>query len=233
MARRRSCSSVARSTVWACISGSNRTVDRTGSSFARWSAISACLRRSPGYVTTARPTARPRLAPTLTSRPPRSNGSAMAVSIRDATRSASRMLRTGPSRTPNSSEPSRATVSVDRAAASSRRPTSTSSRSPASWPRLSLTTLNRSRSRRMSAIRGAGVAAARRPWPAAPPVGSSCSARRVSSSVRFGSPVRMVVERGVGALRGPRSGPARTAARCRARSRPAGRTGRPPRPRAG
>ena len=158
--------------VWACISGSNRTVDRIGSAFARWSAISACLSRSPGYVTRRGPTAMPEARPDEPRGRRGRTAPPMAASIRVATRSASRMLRTGPSRIPNSSEPSRATVSVDRAAPSSRRPTSTRSRSPAAWPRLSLTTLNRSRSRRISATRvvrpRAGDRPARRVARAAP-----------------------------------------------------------------
>ena len=53
MARRRSCSRVARSSVSARISGSNMTNLRTGSSLARWRAISASLSRSPAYVVAA------------------------------------------------------------------------------------------------------------------------------------------------------------------------------------
>ena len=55
------------------------------------------------------------------------------------------------SRIANSSPPRRATVSGGRELASRRRPTSRSMASPASWPRLSLTSLKSSRSRNRTA----------------------------------------------------------------------------------
>ena len=65
-------------------------------------------------------------------------------------------------------------------------PTSARSRSPAAWPRLSLTTLNRSRSSRDQG-RPASGSSGRPTGPAA----SRCSARRLSSRVRLGRPVSM------------------------------------------
>ena len=195
MARRRSCSSVARSSVSARISGSNRTNLRTGSTLARWRAISASLSRSPG-VGHGRPAdgepdagADDDLLAVEVERDGRPR-----PSTRAATRSASRTLRTGPSSTPNSSLPSRATTSVLRAVATSRRATSARSRSPAAWPRLSLTTLNRSRSSRMSATRERGLRAAIR----------RVRVELLGEPVEQQRPVRQagqhVVEGGVGAL---------------------------------
>ena len=65
---------------------------------------------------------------------------------------ASRPARSSHS-TVNSSPPKRATVSPGRITPRAAAPTSTSSSSPASWPRLSLTFLKRSRSRNSTATR--------------------------------------------------------------------------------
>ena len=184
IARRRSCSSVTRSSVWACITGSNRTVERTGSIFARWSAISACLSRSNGVGQLAGRRSRCRGSRRPRPRSPsRSNGAPSARSIRgrDPLRLADAAHR--PEQDPElvRAEPGDRVGGPRRARRAAGRPRA-SSRSPAAWPRLSLTTLNRSRSSRISATR---VAAARR-RPSIRPASSSCSARRLRSSVRFG-----------------------------------------------
>ena len=80
------------------------------------------------------------------------NGSASASRMRPATSIASAGCAMSGSSTANSSPPSRATVSPGRTARSRRRATTSSSWSPAGWPRVSLTSLNRSRSSRNSAI---------------------------------------------------------------------------------
>ena len=93
-------------------------------------------------------------------------------------------------RTTNSSPPSRAAVSPSRMQASSRSAVSTSTASPASWPRLSLTSLKWSRSQNSSAI-GRPVTAARarasevlasRVARLGSPVSSSCDAWCASAS---------------------------------------------------
>ena len=61
----------------------------------------------------------------------------------------------------NSSPPKRATVSAARTSACSRRPRPSSSSSPAAWPRLSFTTLKRSRSRKSTATLQSARSAAR------------------------------------------------------------------------
>ena len=82
-------------------------------------------------------------------------------------------------RTANSSPPSRATVPAVPTAAVSRAPTSTSSWSPCWWPRVSLTALNSSRSRIITAAPGERPAA----------TSSSAAASARCRSARLGSPV--------------------------------------------
>ena len=90
------------------------------------------------------------LAPTLSSRPAIQTGSARLLSRRRATELA--CASCAPSiRTANSSPPRRASVSLGRSSDSKRSATTLSSWSPASWPRLSFTCLNPSRSTRSTA----------------------------------------------------------------------------------
>jgi hypothetical protein len=83
-----------------------------------------------------------------------------------------------PSTIANSSPPRRATVPFEPAIAVRRCATSLSNSSPTEWPRVSLISLNRSRSIMSAAVGRSGVASA------------MLSRRRISSRVRFGSPVR-------------------------------------------
>ena len=80
-----------------------------------------------------------------------SNSASRARSNRAAASAASARSVTPSSRTANSSPPKRATVSVGRIVALRRDATSRRTRSPAGWPRLSLTVLNSSRSMNMTA----------------------------------------------------------------------------------
>ena len=87
------------------------------------------------------------------------NGPRSGSRSRSASASASSRAASG-SRTANSSPPSRASRSPVRRAARSRGPTWRSRSSPAGWPRLSLTSLNPSRSSSRSAAGRRAVAAA-------------------------------------------------------------------------
>ncbi len=111
----------------------------------------------------------------------------MAASILDATRSASRTLRTGPSRIPNSSEPRRATVSVDRAAVTEALADLDEQQVAGRVPQALVDDLepveveeDQRDPRRRSRV--AGRARARR-------LASICSASRFRSIVRLGRPV--------------------------------------------
>ena len=124
-----------------------------------------------------------------------------AASRRSATACASAALRTPSSRTVNSSPPSRAsvcsppkrgTVSVDRSDCSSRRAMPISSSSPARWPRLSLTILKRSTSRKNTANDGAAPASARR---------AISRSSRSMNSTRLGRPVSGSARRAVTCVR--------------------------------
>ena len=89
--------------------------------------------------------AMPTLARTVTWPPTRGKGAARVAMTRSASRRAvARSVSSA--RMANSSPPSRPTVSCPRRQLRSRAATSRSSRSPAPWPRLSLTTLKSSRS---------------------------------------------------------------------------------------
>ena len=83
---------------------------------------------------------------TRRSRPATENGTSRAASTRCASSGPSAMAVSPSTRMANSSPPIRATVSPRRTHARSRSPTDASRRSPASWPRLSLTVLKSSRS---------------------------------------------------------------------------------------
>ena len=89
----------------------------------------------------------PMLAEVKTSRPPIEYGSLSAFWIRNAIAFACCGSLIAFSRIANSSPPRRASASPCRRHDSSRRDTAVSSSSPTMWPRLSLTTLKRSRSR--------------------------------------------------------------------------------------
>ena len=143
--------------------------------FARYIAASASCSSCSG-CSPSRLTASPMLAVTF-SPPACSGGWSREPSSRSARATGS------PSWTPmvsirNSSPANRATVSPGRTTEDSRAATSRSSRSPALWPRVSLTLLNPSRSMKYTAMG--------RPERAAP--ARDCSSRS-RNSVRFGSPV--------------------------------------------
>ena len=87
----------------------------------------------------------------------------IAERTRSTTASMSAAIAASGSSRPNSSPPSRATVSEPRTTVSSRRATSTSSSSPAAWPRESLISLKRSRSIISTPARAAAVPRARAP----------------------------------------------------------------------
>ncbi len=151
MARRRSASSWSCSTACACISESKTSWRPFPAAFARYMAVSASRRRSIGFSYAREPTAMPMLVVMSTSSPWMSKGSRRVWWILSATRVAS---VTSPSRsrtTPNSSPPRRATVSPGRTQSLSRRLMAMSSWSPARCPRLSLTRLKRSKSRKSTA----------------------------------------------------------------------------------
>ena len=152
---------------------------------ARWVALGPDHRdlRLAEHLARRRPPGRPRAIPSDAlmnhSRPPIGNGVRSSLPIRSAIRRASSASRTGSRMIPNSSPPKRATVSLGRSEPTRRWPTAASSRSPTAWPTLSLMTLNRSRSSRITAT---DRAIGRRRRPARGRSGRS-------SSSRFGSPV--------------------------------------------
>ena len=197
-----------RSIVWSDIDGSKTAYRRDGSDLARTIAISASRSISPGVARPGRPTAMPSDALMNHSRPPIGKGARSSAPMRSAIRRASSASTIGSRMIPNSSPPKRATVSLGRSVPTSRWPTAARSRSPTAWPTLSLMTLNRSRSSRMTADRvgadraGVGEGVAR----------SGRSGARGSGGRSSG--------RG-----GRRAGPRRTAVSCPARSRRAGRSG--------
>ena len=122
--------------------------------------------------------AMPMLASTSSVRPSIENGSRRPASSWRATTLASPGRRRAGSSTPNSSPPRRATVSRSPSDCSSRCATSSSRRSPAWWPSVSLISLKWSRSISITAE----ATSARRPAVIA------CSMRS-RKSVRLGSPV--------------------------------------------
>ncbi len=92
------------------------------------------------------------LVVTKCSLPSSTNGRVNTPAIRWAISIASCSPAISSSRIPNSSPPKRATVSLERTACLSRGAAAASSSSPTSWPRLSLTSLKRSRSRNRIAV---------------------------------------------------------------------------------
>ena len=153
---RRSCSSARRCTTAACISGSKKRTVLRPASLAWYMARSACFIRSSALASSPTNSTTPMLHELCMAWPARAMGEARACSILCATPSAwvaawwDWALK--PSRmTTNSSPPRRATVSPSRTAATRRWPISLSSKSPCSWPRLSLTSLKLSRSMNISA----------------------------------------------------------------------------------
>ncbi len=122
--------------------------------------------------------AMPMLASTSSVRPSIENGSRRPASSWRATTLASPGRRSFGSSTPNSSPPRRATVSCSPSDCSSRCATSSSRRSPAWWPSVSLISLKWSRSISITAE----ATSARRPAVIA------CSMRS-RNSVRLGRPV--------------------------------------------
>ena len=93
----------------------------------------------------------PTLAPTSTVIPAMSIGSTSRASSRSATALAYDASGISVSSTPNSSPPSRAARSRSRRSSRRRAATAMSNASPAAWPRLSLTVLKSSRSRKRAA----------------------------------------------------------------------------------
>ena len=181
----------------------------TASAFARTIAISASRSISPGVARPGRPTAMPSDALMNHSRPPIGNGA--RSSCADPLGDPPRLLDVD-DRVEDDPElvAAEAGDRVARAAGAptSRWPTAARSRSPTAWPRLSLMTLNRSRSSRMTAIGSASVRLGR-PGRGAIRVGQELAVRAGRWSGR----------------RGRRAGRRRTAGRCPGRSRRAGRSG--------
>ena len=93
----------------------------------------------------------PRLAEDMVSPCERWKGRLKVRSTRSATATASCSSTMSSQRIANSSPPKRATISCRRSECRSRSATATISLSPAGWPRLSLMTLKRSRSRNSTA----------------------------------------------------------------------------------
>ncbi|MEZ5133686.1 MAG: hypothetical protein R2699_01140 [Acidimicrobiales bacterium] len=147
-------------------------------SLARYMAASASRMRVPGWASGSSGKAMPRLAPTWISASSMAKAPESASMTRSAIATASARPWRSSQSTTNSSPPKRAMVSPGRSACRRRSVISTSSRSPTSWPRLSLTILKWSRSQNSTAVRLRCRRARAR----------ACSSR-VSSSVRFGSPV--------------------------------------------
>jgi hypothetical protein len=141
-------------------------------------ALSASRSREDAVAATS-PVAIPMLAETVTRCPPRSTGPASAARTRSAIPVASSTPGDRSTRIANSSPPRRARVSSARTADCSSRPTSRMSWSPAAWPRLSLTALKPSRSRKTTAT-SPPLRAVRR----------SASSSRSVNSARLASPVR-------------------------------------------
>ena len=133
------------------IVSSNTSTRPRPSSLAWYIAASASRSNSSGRSSPDVANAMPTLAPTNISVPRTTIGriDGREEPLGDLDRHARARCRSGRSshRIVNSSPPNRATVSPGRITASSVRATATSSSSPASWPRLSLMFLKRSRSR--------------------------------------------------------------------------------------
>ncbi len=157
----------------------SKTACREARTLARYMAVSASRSRCSTRSVVGPPSAMPMLAPANTSCPSTRKGGASARCTRSATAMASSSPETPSTSRVNSSPPSRATVSPARRQLSSRRAICTSSSSPARWPRLSFTSLKRSRSRKSTA-----KCAASRPLARA-----KATSRRSLKSARLGRPV--------------------------------------------
>ena len=140
-----SCSSLSRSTAAACMAGSNARARLPPSFLATYSAASASLSPSSTVVEGSTTVATPMLAVTVSARPCRSSGCSRASISCCAVAIGSTSVGSGRTMT-NSSPPTLPTVPRLPRSWAHRRATATMTRSPTSWPRLSLTTLSRSRS---------------------------------------------------------------------------------------
>ena len=184
-----------RSIVWSVIEGSKTAYRRDASDLARTIAISASRSSSPGVARPGRPTAMPSDALMNQSRPPIGNGARSSWPMRSAIRRASSTSTIGSRMIPNSSPPKRATVSLGRSVPTSRWPTAARSRSPTAWPTLSLMTLNRSRSSRMTATGSASVRLGRQG--VRDPVGQELAVREAGGRVVEGAALGRVEQPGV------------------------------------
>ena len=161
------------------MSGSYTTKSLPTARLATYIAMSDCRTSVSASGVSASPRARPMLAPTVATTPsPRMTGTSSCVRMRSTTRATPNRSMGPFSRIANSSPPRRAAVSAGRRQPRSRSATVRSSMSPASWPNVSLTGLNPSRSMYMTAgwmrVRVA--------------VSTACRARS-RNRVRLGSPV--------------------------------------------
>ena len=139
-----------------CITRLKTTWQARPEDLARYIAVSASRSRSSGRSYSGVWTAMPMLAVAKTSWPPRLIGAVRRSWMRSATRTASLTSRPPSSRIANSSPPTRAMVSEGRSAAASEPAIWISRSSPTRWPRLSLTILKRSRSRKRTAVSRSG-----------------------------------------------------------------------------
>ncbi len=132
----------------ASASGSASSERLPPADLARYMVMSALRSTSAAVRSPAGPSTMPRLPRTMRSRPSMLIGVTSAFMMRSASSSTFRSVPGPVVRATNSSPPSRATISPGAVAQDwSRSATSTSSRSPAAWPRLSLMVLKPSRSR--------------------------------------------------------------------------------------
>ena len=202
---------------------------RTGSAFARWSAISACLSRSNGCGSAARPDRDAHA---------RADGDLGAVEVerrprwqpRSATRRARPRARCGPAPAGSRTRPSRAARRCPwsgppstQALAHLRQQLVAGRVAEALVDDLEAVEVEEDQRDPGPGRASPAAPRARRP-PPAPRAGSGASSGWAGRSAGRGG------RRGHGA--GPRSGRARTGGRCRGRSTPAARTARAPRPRA-
>ncbi len=132
----------------ASASGSASSKRLPPADLARYMVMSALRSTSAGLRSPAGPSTTPMLPRTVSSRPSTLTGASSAFMMRAASSSTPCRVSGPVVSATNSSPPSLATISPGAVAqAWSRSATSTSSRSPAAWPRLSLTVLKPSRSR--------------------------------------------------------------------------------------
>ena len=201
----------------------------TGRALARTIAISASRSSSSGRRPARPPEAIPSDALMNQSRPPSANGARSSAAIRSAIRV--RLVGVGdrveedPELVATEARDGVARSQAARPGAGRRR---TSSRSPTAWPTLSLMTLNRSRSSRMTAI-GSGVVGRGRGQRVRDPVGQQLAVGQAGRRVVQRAALRVVdqprvVEGDRGELGEARQGidlaRARTAGRCVPDARP-------------